>query len=127
MNAPIKRVPRLIFKRSCRIEGLYPEIMIAITSTYTVWCSMGLTGDCRVTSVTDDAPGRLPDSKHKIGQAFDLGIWGVGEMVEQLARNLRQALGVEFDVVVEGDHIHIEFDPAEDESEIKKEKQKNVG
>jgi len=108
------RIPRLIFKRSCRIEGILPEIALAIQSTYTVWVGMDFIGDCRVTSGTDDAPGRLKTSKHPTGEAFDLGIWGVGEMVEQLARNMRKALGVEFDVVVEKDHLHIEFDPKPD-------------
>lgn len=104
-------MPMLQIKYSARIEGVSPEIAIAQVIAYTVWLAMGFKGNCRITSGTDDAPGRLPHSKHKIGMAFDLGIWRVGDRIEELAKRLRICLGREFDVVVEKDHLHIEMDP----------------
>lgn len=106
------RIPKLILKHSARIEGIYPEIQFAITVAYSLWCAYQFPGDCRVTSGTDDAPGRLEDSLHKIGQAFDLGIWGLNyEDLKKMEDGLKKALGVEFDVILEKDHFHIEFQP----------------
>lgn len=106
----MKNIPILKVKEDVKLEGMSVECAWGQFVAWTVWYSMGFKGDCRITSCLDDAPGRLPKSKHKIGDAFDLGIWAVGDRVESLARTLRKALGDEFDVVVEKDHIHIEFD-----------------
>lgn len=107
-------IPKLILKYSCRIAGIIPEISVAISITYSVWFSLGLPGNCRITSGTDDAPGRLDDSLHKKGKAFDLGIWEIPPIIQNgLKIDLETSLGPEFDVVLEKDHIHIEFDPPE--------------
>ena len=61
------------------------------------------------------------DSKHMAGSlhytnhAWDLRIWGLRD-VEEVAtklRNLLNAKAHDYDVVVEGDHRHIEYDPKE--------------
>ena len=48
-------------------------------------------------------------SLHYANQAFDLHL--VQEAQEQMARILRARLGTAFDVVLEGDHFHVEYDP----------------
>lgn len=120
----MRKFPILKIKEGATVEGITPECALAQFIAWTVWFSMGFKGDCRITSGTDDAPGRLPDSKHKVGDAFDLGIWNVGDRVQSLARTLRKALGDEYDVVVEPDHIHIEFDPPTKEGEENGDEQK---
>lgn len=62
-----------------------------------------------ITSVLD---GKHKDgSKHYDGQAFDIRtfIYTVTELNELMAA-LKEALGPDFDVVLENDHIHIEYD-----------------
>ena len=50
-----------------------------------------------------------PHSLHPEDLAIDLRIWNVRD-VELYRYNLAIALGADFDVVSESDHIHIEFD-----------------
>lgn len=63
-----------------------------------------------ITSVLDGK--HKEDSKHYDGDAFDMRtfIYTVKE-INALAPALREALGPDYDVVLEADHIHIEFDP----------------
>lgn len=60
------------------------------------------------------------DSQHMLGslhyenKAFDLRIWNVvggRAEVDRWAVRLRTALGYDYDVVVESDHLHVELDP----------------
>jgi len=48
------------------------------------------------------------DSFHYKGLAIDLRTKSV---LEELTKRLKDALGKEYDVIFEGDHIHIEYDP----------------
>lgn len=63
-----------------------------------------------VTSVLD---GRhKAGSKHYEGNAFDLRTWIYTEgEVSVFVGELQRALGVDYDVINEVDHIHVEFDP----------------
>lgn len=51
-------------------------------------------------------------SLHYYGYAFDMRsrFWGKEE-IQEVAQEIRTALGKDYDVVVESDHIHIEYDP----------------
>jgi len=69
-----------------------------------------------ITSVMD---GRhMKGSKHYDGNAFDLRTWA-DEFGTQLSRSekaylahrLQEVLGCDWDVVIESDHIHCEYDP----------------
>ena len=52
------------------------------------------------------------NSLHYAGKAIDIRTRDLKKsLVQKLARALRSKLGGKFDVVVETDHIHIEFDP----------------
>ena len=99
----------LALKHSARITGLRPEILFAIVVAEGVWRDRGL-GPMTVTSCTDGKHGT--SSKHYIGSAFDVRTRDLTqEKVEMAAADLKDRLGTEFDVVVEGDHIHTEHDP----------------
>lgn len=65
-----------------------------------------LGGELVLTSVTDGV--HSSGSLHYVGQAFDMRLpFKAAIFVEQL----KEALGAEFDVVLEKDHIHVEFQP----------------
>ena len=67
--------------------------------------------DILVTSIRDG--NHMPGSLHYDGHAFDVR-WPVHyEDRDVLLDALRDALGPDFDVVGEADHIHIEYDPKE--------------
>ena len=72
-----------------------------------------LLGDHRrvaVTSCTDGKHSRA--SLHYTGNAVDLRIWNIPEnRRKELVAKLSLALGAEYDVVLEKDHIHIEYQP----------------
>ncbi len=59
-----------------------------------------------VTSVSDGKHSR--NSKHYIGQAFDIRTWNLDDR-EEATREIQDALGDEFYVKLETDHIHIQF------------------
>lgn len=62
-----------------------------------------------ITSLNDGK--HMQGSKHYEGKAMDLRIWGLESKLEQVKKELQDALGKDFDVVLEGDHFHIEYDP----------------
>lgn len=62
-----------------------------------------------ITSLNDGK--HMNGSKHYVGQAMDLRIWGLEDKLEVVKEELKQVLGRDFDVVLEGDHFHIEYDP----------------
>lgn len=92
-------------KRSVRVAGMRPETVLAIQVAEGIWASQG--ADLVVTSITDGKHSKT--SLHHSGAACDLRIWDIDA---QKARDeLQEALGVDYDVVLEEDHIHCEFQP----------------
>ena len=63
-------------------------------------------GEMVVTSVRDGK--HKEHSLHYVGQAVDLR---TRDFTDMWAHYLRNALGKDWDVVVESDHIHVEYDP----------------
>ena len=60
------------------------------------------------------------DSLHYKGRAIDLRTKDVSTLrVIIFIRALRELLGQEYDIVNEGDHIHVEYDPSHGASNIK--------
>lgn len=96
------------FKPGVRVFGVRPELTLAIIAVNSVYEAEGY--DLVITSVTEGKHSRA--SLHYAGQAFDCRIWGIPELkLQEFVRILQQALTDEFDVVLEKDHIHIEFQP----------------
>jgi hypothetical protein len=96
------------------IEGLKPVTALAmlrvepIIKKYTKPTHVGEA--YVITSVND---GRhMSKSKHYEGHAFDVRIWWLTDQLGCTGA-IAEKLGPDFDVVLEKDHIHIEYDPKE--------------
>lgn len=59
-----------------------------------------------ITSGKDSVHG--DNSKHYLGLAIDLRTYHV---LDRIVQDLKNHLGKDYDVVLEKDHIHVEYDP----------------
>ena len=67
--------------------------------------------DVTITSAMDGT--HMQGSKHYTGEALDLRISNLTkDQREDLLAGLRDRMGKSYDVVLEKDHIHVEYDPA---------------
>ena len=97
----------LKFKPGVRLFGLQPEMLWAVDRCVDVWPD---DFDVTVTSARGDKHSR--QSRHNTGHAVDLRTRDLNdEQIRSLVLRLKQVLGKQFDVIYEGNHIHIEFDP----------------
>ena len=95
-------------KTGVKLRGLQPELLLALIVADGIYKKY-FARDLVVTSVTDGC--HKVGSKHFVGQAADLRLWGLEGRVESIVSALVAALGEDFDVVPEKDHIHLEYDP----------------
>ena len=95
-------------KKGVRIHGICDEISFVMTAIEGVYLEHG--AEAVVTSAIDGTHSRK--SKHYSGQAIDLRTRNVDtEHHRPLTAALQAAVGEDFDVVLERDHIHLEWDP----------------
>lgn len=64
-----------------------------------------------ITSLTDGK--HKENSLHHCGDAMDIRTWQMKDKAA-FASALREKLGAEYDVVIESDHLHIEYDPKDE-------------
>lgn len=99
----------LWLKKGVSLKHLSPQTLLAIT----IVCSIDPGQTIIITSIADPAPGRLPQSLHPTGNAFDFRV----EYCEDLdfvwfKSQLHSVFhDTDFDVVFEDTHIHLEYDP----------------
>ncbi len=102
-----------MIKLGCDLRGLTPPMAIAYTiACHIYWerCQVR----CVITSASDGTHG--PNSLHYKGKALDLRTNNIPRhALPALHADLKTALGAQFDVVLEDDHIHLEHDPKEPE------------
>lgn len=102
-----------MIKHDVDLRGITPPLSIA----YTIACHMyweRCQVRCVITSASDGKHG--PNSLHYKGRALDLRTNNVPRhALSALHADLKSALGPQFDVVLETDHIHLEYDPKEPE------------
>lgn len=98
----------MILKKGVKLRGLKPEMLLGITICNDVYKSFGV--DMVITSVNDSKHGY--GSLHYSGSATDLRTRNVpNEILSDLCDALKASLGVEFDVILESNHIHVEYQP----------------
>lgn len=94
------------FKDGVRQRGAQTTIVLAIYATDRVYSDFG--ERLVVTSITDAL--HMKDSLHHCGDAFDCRLPQNADP-SHVADAIRDALGGNYDVVLEETHIHIEYDP----------------
>lgn len=93
---------------AARIAGMTPQAALGIVICYTVYASHGY--DLTVTCVTDGKHSNA--SLHYIGNAWDMRSNTIpAAKREEIRLACKTALGDDYDVIVEGDHIHAEYQP----------------
>lgn len=100
----------LKLKHDVTLNGMQPEMLLAVQVVHSVYSALGVDG-CVITSVTDGE--HSPGSLHYVGYAVDFRIPSDRRVARQLSGGIANALTREFDVVLESDHLHIEFQPNE--------------
>jgi len=107
------QLPELKVKNGVIINGahFYPE-MVRILNVARVTAPELTDNTIWVTSANDSA--HMSGSLHYENKAFDLRTWNIvgGEKsAEFWVARMALALGGDYDVILEKDHIHIELDP----------------
>ena len=98
-------------KEGASVAGIRPELVLAYTVAMAIYASYD-DGDveCIITEATGGHHGVA--SLHYVGQAIDLRTWGLtGAEQRDITGKLKSSLGSQYDVILESDHIHIEFQP----------------
>lgn len=94
----------VILKTGVKLSGLQPQIVLAIIVAEGIWGGEPLT----ITSVSDGLHSHT--SLHYSGNGVDFRTRDIEDPAGKTAR-LKAALGVDFDVILESDHVHLEYQP----------------
>ena len=102
-------------RQNVNARSMTPTCALAIQITYSVWhCAFPWT-NCVITSICDG--DHKEGSKHSEGEAFDLRTKKIVDEIYKMEflEKLKEALGPDFDVILEGlgkdwEHLHIEYD-----------------
>jgi protein-tyrosine-phosphatase len=95
----------MMLKAGVRVKGIQTEILLAAMIADTICQKHGV--EFVITSAGDGV--HSINSLHYKGQAIDIRSRDM-KSPELIAKELAEALGDEYDVVLEKDHIHVEFD-----------------
>lgn len=110
----VSHLPKLFLKAGVLINGghFYPE-MVAIINAVRETAPETTDGAVWITAGAEKASGRVPNSLHYKNRAFDFRISNLRnpESAQEWVFKIIEKLGPEYDVVLESNHIHIEFDP----------------
>ena len=85
-------------------------LMFAMTVVDQIYEANGV----ETTVITSGQDGKHSlTSLHYAGQAFDVRTWNIpkGISPKDIVRQIKAKLNIHFDVVLESDHIHVEFQP----------------
>lgn len=94
---------------SVKFNDLKPQTVLAIVMADQVYMEHGVM-EMWLTSVDDKVHSR--GSKHYTGYAIDIRVHNIIPSKRQIIpKVLKARLSPGFDVLDEGDHIHVEYDP----------------
>ena len=105
----------MIKKKKGVKERLSRKAEDAVTETALVYKELGAL-NLWITSIADGK--HMEKSKHfdlPLANAFDIRIWN---LLKAIGRIISKRLGPDYDVVFEGDHFHIEYDPKYKASDV---------
>lgn len=98
----------LSLKPGVRIAGMRPEILFAVIVAEHAYTEAGF--DLTITACVDGK--HSAGSLHYSGAAIDIQTRDIpAEALQKIVARIKGALGADFDVVMEADHLHIEFQP----------------
>jgi hypothetical protein len=98
----------LLLKPGVRVAGIRPEVLLAVVAAERVFEEAGV--DLVLTACVDGK--HSVGSLHYAGQAVDIRTRDVPpEIRQKLATRVRECVGEDYDVILEADHIHLEFQP----------------
>lgn len=98
----------LAFKQGVLVYGLAPEMLLALDIATKAF--QAISKDCIVTSARGDRHSEK--SRHYSGLAVDVRTRHLNEtQITEIMDLLKKALGPDYDVILESNHIHIEYDP----------------
>ena len=99
----------LAIKTGARVGLTTPRMVLAALIIEGAYADSGIPL-CTLTAGLDGK--HMASSKHYTGDAWDVRINNVPpEKLEPLRKLIAERLGADFDVVLESDHFHVEFDP----------------
>jgi flavodoxin len=94
-------------KPGVNLDGVSWRLFYAAVVAEEIYKKFG--AELVITSANDGKHG--DKTLHHKGLALDLRTWNLGGREMQVAAEIRKALGKDFDVIVESDHIHLEYQP----------------
>lgn len=106
----------MILKSGVKLTGMTPQIVLAMMIADDLYKRYGQ--ELVVTSVTDSTHGA--DSKHYEGNGFDCRTsYFTLSSQKTIVEKLKERLDESYDIVLEKDHIHIEYDPIYEKAKAK--------
>ena len=98
----------LMLKEGVKIDLMQPQIALAASIIEMCYREIGM--ECVITAGNDGQ--HMSESRHYAGKAIDVRTRTVPEgSLDHLVGRIRECLGKNYDVVLEGDHLHVEYDP----------------
>jgi len=96
-------------KEGVKIQGISTELLFALNVADQVYREYDL-GGMVVTSLLDGRHSST--SLHYSGNAADLRTRNLGpDASESVRDDIKDRLGIDYDVILESDHIHVEYQP----------------
>lgn len=96
-------------KQGVKLDGLEPDMYPVIGAAREVWRAYRC--DLVITSGLDGRHAK--GSRHYVGRALDFRTRDLSRPARtRVARKLREALGGDFRVLLEKDHVHVEYIPS---------------
>jgi hypothetical protein len=95
-----------MLKAGVRVLGIRPEVVLALMIARDVYESFGAHDSFVITSAVEGQHKRA--SKHYSGAAVDLRRPNAADII---VADLQRRLGNDYDVILEADHVHLEYDP----------------
>lgn len=96
-------------KKGVKLIGMSVQTLLAVTIAQETARIFSKDYRITLTSVSDGVHSK--GSSHYVGNAIDIRIKDMFFDIITFAKMLKQALGDNYDVVKEIDHIHIEYQP----------------